>query len=140
MASYPARMIATVRDALRDLASIPAPDVSDPAVAEFAEQFRMDVSALDDGQRTAFFAATAATSFVVTQQIYVHDMLPRLRAVLAGVAGIELPPSPPEDDSNPWPRIEAFMAAVARLDALDPPLAEMVRLRGARLHDCAVCK
>lgn len=100
----------------------------------------MDVAALDDGQRSAFLAATGAHAFTVTQQIYVHDMLPRLRAVLGAVSGVELLPDPPEDATDPWPRIEAFMAAVARLDVLDAPLAEMVRLRGARLHDCAVCK
>lgn len=39
-----------------------------------------------------------------------------------------------------WPALESFMSAVARLDSLDPLTTEIVRLRGARAHNCRLCK
>ena len=39
-----------------------------------------------------------------------------------------------------WETIDEFMRAVARHHALDPTLTELVRLRGARQHDCRLCK
>ena len=121
------------------IAATPPPDLTHPAVAEFVDQFTFDVASLDDAQRSAFFAATGDQAFAVTQQIYVHDMVPRLRGVLSAVTGRDLPAATPAD-VDLWSQLEAFMSAVARLDALDPALTEIVRLRGARLHDCAVCK
>lgn len=124
-----------------DIATIPASDLSNPAAAEFSEQFSLDVSSIDDTQRRAFFAATAERAFEVTQQIYVHDMAPRLRSALKAVLDLDLPaPSTKIPADGLWGAIESFMVAVARLDKLDPGLTEIVRLRGARLHNCAVCK
>ncbi|MFL6062429.1 MAG: carboxymuconolactone decarboxylase family protein [Marmoricola sp.] len=120
---------------LAQVARIPAPDLSDPAVAEMAEQFRLDVAGVDDAQRAAFFAATGDQAFAVVQQIYAHDFVPRVRRVL-GVPEKNATPY----DGDTWALLEQFMVAVARLRALDPTLTELVRLRGARLHDCAVCK
>lgn len=124
------------------ISTVPKPDLSNPAVEEFHDQFVFDVASMDVAQRAAFFEATGAQTFEVTQQIYVHDMAARLRPVLAAVTDIEFPaaPSDAHSTSGLWNRLEAFMAAVARLDNLDPALTEIVRLRGARLHDCAICK
>lgn len=135
------------------VAEIPAPDLTDPAVAEFAEQFALDVSSVDDAQRNAFFAATGDQAFAVVQRIYAHDFVPRVRAVLDGIFGPSTwvpeegrqgpsrrAPSDVETQPDTWPLLETFMVEVARLRALDPTTTELVRLRGARLHDCAVCK
>lgn len=125
------------------VASIPAPDLADPAVAELAEQFALDVSSVDDGQRGAFFAVTGDQAFAVVQRIYAHDFVPRVRAVLDALFGASIwEPSvePVETMPDTWPLLESFMVEVARLRALDPTTTELVRLRGARLHDCAVCK
>jgi alkylhydroperoxidase family enzyme len=109
-----------------------AVDLSDPRVVAFAEQFGADVSVIDDAMRTAFLEATGPDAFTVVQAIYVDDFWPRLMSLLGepadGAAG-EL-----------WPALEEFMREVARLDALDPVTTELVRLRGARQHDCRVCK
>lgn len=122
------------------VAGIPQPDLRDPAVAELAAQFALDVSAVDDDQRAAFFAATGDQAFAVVQRIYAHDFVPRVRAVLDAVLpGVALPDAVPHE-GDAWPLLEGFMVAVARLRALDPTVTELVRLRGARLHDCAVCK
>lgn len=122
------------------VASIPAPDLTDPAVAEFAEQFALDVSSVDDGQRGAFFAATGDQAFAVVQRIYAHDVVPRVRAVLDVLFGAGAWPAPGDVPADSWATLETFMVEVARLRALDPTQTELVRLRGARLHDCAVCK
>jgi AhpD family alkylhydroperoxidase len=127
---------------LAALAAIPAPDTHDPAVAEFAAQFALDVASLDGAQRTAFLAATGDRAFTVVQQIYVHDMVPRARRLLTELwvpEEVAQQPSRRADDADSWATIQSFLTAVARLDALDPTLTELVRLRGARLHDCAVC-
>ncbi len=117
-----------------DVAGIPEPDLSDTCVREFADQFALDVSSIDDTQRAAFFAATGDQAFAVVQRIYAHDFVPRVRRVLP-----EAPAATPYDGDS-WALLEDFMVQVARLSALDPTLTELVRLRGARLHDCAVCK
>jgi alkylhydroperoxidase family enzyme len=39
-----------------------------------------------------------------------------------------------------WPTLEEFMRVVALQAALDPVTTELVRLRGARFHQCRVCQ
>ncbi len=120
--------------------AIPAPDLTDPAVAEFATQFGLDVSSLDDGQRERFLAATGDQAFAMVQRVYAADFAPRVVAVLDAAFGPGDWPSPPVVEGDAWPLLEEFMAAVARLDSLDAPTTELVRLRGARQHDCRLCK
>jgi alkylhydroperoxidase family enzyme len=126
-------------DLLAPVAAVPPPDLSHPAVAELAEQFALDVAGVDETQRSAYLAATGERAFAVVQQIYVHDLVPRVRAVLATL-GSPTPEAGAISQGDTWSLLESFMGAVARLDSLDPALTELVRLRGARLHDCAVCK
>ena len=109
-------------------------DLSDPRVVAFAEQFAVDVSVIDERLRAAFLDATGADAFAAVQAIYVDDFWPRVPAVL----GIEAPE--PVGSGDLWPALEEFMREVARLDALDPVTTELVRLRGARQHDCRLCR
>jgi hypothetical protein len=129
-------------DAFAILAAIPAPDLGHDAVAEFAEQLALDVASMDDVQRSSFFAAVGDQAFAVVQRIYVHDFVPRVQRVLDEVFGIsDWSTAPPAvEPVETWPLLEEFMVTVARLRSLDPTTTELVRLRGARLHDCAVCK
>lgn len=130
----------TAVDAFSQVATIPPPDLTNPAVSEFADQCAMDVSSVDATQRSAFFAATGDQAFAVVQRIYAHDFVPRVRAVLDAVFGPSEWPAAGDAPADSWAVLESFMVAVARLRNLDPVLTELVRLRGARLHDCAVCK
>ncbi|MCW2784605.1 MAG: Uncharacterized protein JWP74_1122 [Marmoricola sp.] len=130
----------SVVDVLDRVAALPAPDLSDPAIREFADQFALDVSSIDAAQRAAFFAATEDQAFAVVQRIYAADFAPRVRSVLDAVFGVGTWPDLPPYDGDSWALLEEFMVAVARLHALDATTTELVRLRGARLHDCAVCK
>jgi alkylhydroperoxidase family enzyme len=131
------------------LAAVPAPDLGHDAGAEFAAQLALDVASMDDVQRAAFFAAVGDQAFAVVQRIYVHDFVPRVQRVLDEVFGasptwvpeeVAQQPSRRADPPDTWTLLEEFMVAVARLRNLDPTTTELVRLRGARLHDCAVCK
>lgn len=115
-------------------------DLLDPRVELFSDQFGVDVSVIDDDLRRRFLEATGPTAFEVAQAIYVDDYWPRIAIVSGEVlggglwAGGEI-----GEPAELWPLIEEFMRQVARLDTLDPVLTELVRLRGARQHECRLC-
>ncbi len=112
-----------------------------PAVRAFAEQFRTDVSGVDDELREALAKATGKHQVAVAQMIWISDVAPRLDAVLDQLFGPSEWPTPrriPVGDV--WGVIEEFMRTVARHAALDPITTELVRLRGARQHDCRLCQ
>ncbi|MGZ6976173.1 MAG: carboxymuconolactone decarboxylase family protein [Acidimicrobiia bacterium] len=114
-------------------------EAGERAVLEFSEQFVLDVSACTDEQRSAAIAALGADAFPYVQVLYATDFGTRM-----GAAWRELFDSTPEIKADSatelWPALESFMSAVARLDVLDPLTTEIVRLRGARAHNCRLCK
>jgi alkylhydroperoxidase family enzyme len=114
--------------------------LAEPAVAAFADQFRLDVTRIDEPMRGAFSEVTGRHQVAVAQMVWIGDVGHRLRSALDTLFG---PSAWPEARRYPvtdvWSTIENFMASVARLSALDPTLTELVRLRGARLHDCRLC-
>lgn len=115
-------------------------DLLDPRVELFADQFGVDVSVIDDDLRRRFLEATGPTAFEVTQAIYVDDYWPRVAVVSGAVLGGGTWAGPEVGEPTElWPLLEEFMRQVARLDALDPVLTELVRLRGARQHECRLC-
>ena len=61
----------------------------DPVVAEFAEQFATDVSAISPEQREAFLASLGDNAFRMAALIFIADFLPRVRA---GLGALELGP------------------------------------------------
>ncbi|MBB3751048.1 alkylhydroperoxidase family enzyme [Mycolicibacterium sp. BK634] len=117
---------------------------AEKVVAEFAEQFSVDVSAISDHQREALTTALGAGSFGAVAQMFFADFLPRVRN---GLEVLGLPvhwvPADPVWD----PSIDAadvlfnqLLPGVARLKSLDPVTTEVVRLRGAVAHNCRLCK
>lgn len=114
-------------------------DLDDPRVENFADQFGVDVSVIDDDLRRRFLEATGPTAFEVTQAIYVDDYWPRIVSVSGEVLGGGSWSGEVGEPVELWPLIEEFMRQVARLDSLDPVLTELVRLRGARQHECRLC-
>ena len=112
-----------------------------PAVARFAEQFRVDVSVIDDGMRDDFALATGKHQFDVAQMVWISDIAPRLRAALDALFGPSQWPEPVRryPVTKVWDVLEHFMVSVAQHRALDARLTELVRLRGARQHDCRLC-
>ncbi|MEP9363145.1 hypothetical protein ABLE68_09290 [Nocardioides sp. CN2-186] len=136
-----APQVAVVMDAVGDARRSLDLDLTEPRVELFADQFGVDVSVIDDDLRRRFLEATGPTAFEVVQAIYVDDYWPRVAAMsmqlFGPVTSEQLPPVEPVDL---WPLLEEFMREVARLDTLDPVLTELVRLRGARQHECRLCK
>ncbi|WP_059018267.1 hypothetical protein [Mycobacterium sp. M26] len=113
-------------------------------VADFAEQFSVDVSAVSDAQRAALTGALGAASFGAVIQMFVADFLPRVRNGLE-VLGQPIPwlPESPRWDAGIDVGDVVFnrlLPGVARLRALDPVTSEVVRLRGAAQHNCRLCK
>ena len=115
-------------------------DLDDARVENFADQFGVDVSVIDDDLRRRFLEATGPTAFEVTQAIYVDDYWPRIATVSGEVLGGGSWSGEVGEPTELWPLLEEFMRQVARLDTLDPVLTELIRLRGARQHECRLCK
>lgn len=117
--------------------------VADPVVAEFAEQFSVDVSMITDDQRTRLQNALGDTVSETVMQMYVADFVPRVRAGL-GALGITAGPAETSAEEHSGALADAlfngFMPAVARLKSLDAVTSEVVRLRGAAQHNCRLCK
>ncbi len=120
---------------------------AEAAVAEFAEQFSVDVSAITDEQRKRLWKALGDSTFSVVTQIYIADFVPRVRAGLEALgAGSEYldwvngPVAWDHATEPPAVVFNEFLPAVARMRALDPVTAELVRLRGAAQHNCRLCK
>ena len=109
------------------------------AVLEFAEQFVLDVSACTVEQRSAAMAALGADAFPFVQVLYVVDLGTRMASAWHHLFGTG-PDVQPVAGHDLWAVLESFMSAVACLDALDPLTTEIVRLRGARAHNCRLCK
>ena len=109
------------------------------AVLEFAEQFVLDVGACTDAQRGSAMAALGAEAFPFVQVLYVTDFGTRMDAAWHHLFSVDAR-SEVAVTGELWPALESFMSAVARLDGLDPLTTEIVRLRGARAHNCRLCK
>lgn len=120
---------------------------AETVLAEFAEQFSVDVSMISDEQRSRLWSALGDRTFDAVVQMYVADFAPRVRAGLKVIGVGEAYPDW-VSESISWDRagdlsdavFNGFLPTVARLRALDPLTAEVVRLRGAAQHDCRLCK
>lgn len=151
------RVAGLVRRVCAQTLSLPplpsAVEVAGPAseaeavVAEFAEQFSADVSAITGEQRSRLWKQLGDSTFSVVTQMYIADFVPRVRAGLEalGVGSEHLGwvSGPVDWDHTTEPSdvvFNEFLPAVARMRALDPVTAELVRLRGAAQHNCRLCK
>jgi hypothetical protein len=118
------------------------PTADDEAVRAFAEQSCVDVASVTPGQRAAFLAAAGKRADVLTAAFWVGEFVPRTRAALDAIFG-----------SGPWPAsaaapvpggiwaaLDGLIRSVPTLDYLDPVTSELIRLRGARQHDCRLCR
>ncbi|OMC57189.1 hypothetical protein A5747_05260 [Mycobacterium sp. IS-836] len=128
-------------------------EVDEPAseaeavVAEFAEQFSVDVSAITGEQRSRLWKQLGDSTFGVVVQMYIADFIPRVRAGFEAL-GIGSEHLGWVDGPISWDHatdpsdvvFNDFLPAVARMRALDPVTAELVRLRGAAQHNCRLCK
>ena len=124
----------------------PGSDV-EAVVADFAEQFSIDVSTIGAEQRSALWKVLGDSTFSTVVQMYIADFVPRVRAGLQalgiGDEYLEWTAGPVTWDHATDPSgivFDDFLPTVARLRALDALTAEVVRLRGAAQHNCRLCK
>ncbi len=122
---------------------------SDQAALRLAEQFAFDVASTQPSHREQLFTRFGANATSFAQAVYVADLLPRARAALDALFGpSEWSPRPALDDAGSEPvdlraldaAIDDVIRLVPALQALDPVTTELVRLLGARRHDCRVCQ
>lgn len=120
---------------------------AEAVVAEFAEQFSTDVSAITPEQRSRLLNHLGERTFGVVVLMYVADFIPRVRAGLEALGmgsehlGWVSGPITWDHTTEPADRVfNDFLPAVARMRALDPVTSELVRLRGAAQHNCRLCK
>lgn len=120
---------------------------ADVVVAEFAEQFSADVSTITGEQRSRLWKQLGDGTFGVVVQMYIADFVPRVRAGLEALGvgseylGWVNGPIAWDHTTEPSDLVfNEFVPAVARMRALDPVTAELVRLRGAAQHNCRLCK
>jgi alkylhydroperoxidase family enzyme len=113
-----------------------------PTALRFAEQFSCDVAGIDDGLRGEIIAAFGAAVGTYVQGLYVVDFLPRVRAALDGFFGASSWPGSGATtfDGDLWAAMDVLIRSVPQLTALDPVTSELVRLRGARQHQCRICQ
>ena len=120
---------------------------AEAVVADFAEQFSVDVSMIGDEQRSRLWSALGDKTFGVVVQMYIADFVPRVRAGLE-MLGVGERYLGWADRSVIWDHttdpsdtvFNGFLPEVARLRELDALTSEVVRLRGAAQHNCRLCK
>ncbi|HEY1842310.1 MAG TPA: carboxymuconolactone decarboxylase family protein [Mycobacterium sp.] len=116
-------------------------------VADFAEQFSIDVSTIGAEQRSRLWKALGDSTFSIVVQMYIADFVPRVRAGLEAIGvgneylGWVAEPVTWDHATDPSGTVfNEFLPTVARLRQLDALTAEVVRLRGATQHNCRLCK
>ena len=118
--------------------AVPAVPRSDATA--FAEQMVVDVASMTTDVRAAGLAelGVGAPAFVLA--VWTEDMMVRAGAAWREMFGEEWRPIPTSAETDPWVAHERFLLEVAKLSALDPVTSELVRLRGARAHNCRLCQ
>jgi alkylhydroperoxidase family enzyme len=121
-------------------------------VLGFTEQFVMDVAGVSAEQRNslgaqldpaelgAFVTALYLLDYGQRTQMALDALFPGAPVeVLTAGAGAGVSGSPARGLSIQGD-VDALLMAIARLDSLDMVTTEVVRLRGARRHNCRICQ
>ena len=118
--------------------TVPAGPRSD-AMA-FAEQMVVDVASMTSDVRAAGLAELGAGAPAFVLALWIEDMMIRAGAAWREMFDEEWRPISTSAETDPWVAHARFLLEVAKLPALDPVTSELVRLRGARAHDCRLCQ
>ncbi len=122
------------------------------AVLGFTEQFVIDVAGVDDRLRTELATAVGSSQVLdLVVPLFVLDLGRRVSMVLerlfpeypevgSGLAPARDPATGPATGMTVLDGFDRLSRSVALLDALDPVTTELVRLRGARQHNCRLCQ
>jgi alkylhydroperoxidase family enzyme len=117
-----------------------APALPRTEATAFAAQMVIDVASMTPEVRAAGLAelGVGAPAFVLA--VWTEEMMIRADTAWHEMFGEEWRPIPTSTDIDPWVAHETFLLEVAKMPALDPVTSELVRLRGARAHDCRLCQ
>jgi alkylhydroperoxidase family enzyme len=121
-------------------------DERQKAALALTEQFVIDVTGVLAGPLAASAGALGAEIGPFVQALYLLDVGQRVDVVIGALLGETLTTeswawgATGEVPADPMFAIIAMLAAVGRLQVVDPVTKELVRLRGARLHECRRCQ
>ena len=117
-----------------------APEVPRSDAVAFAEQMVVDVASMTADVRAAGLAELGAGAPAFVLAVWTEDMMIRAGTAWREMFGEDWRLIPTSTETDPWVAHERFLLEVAKLPALDPVTSELVRLRGARAHDCRLCQ
>jgi alkylhydroperoxidase family enzyme len=100
----------------------------------------VDVASMTADVRAAGLAELGAGAPAFVLAVWTEDMMIRAGTAWREMFGEDWRPVPTSAETDPWVAHERFLLEVAKLPALDPVTSELVRLRGARAHDCRLCQ
>jgi alkylhydroperoxidase family enzyme len=111
----------------------------------FTERFVIDVAGIGDADRAALFAELPADqvgAFVVG--LYVFDYERRTELAICRLFDVKDIGSQAVHDRavgrDPGQQFDELIKTIARMGDVDPITTELVRLRGARQHNCRICQ
>jgi alkylhydroperoxidase family enzyme len=125
---------------------------ADRAVLGFAEQFIMDVAGVSGEQRSSlgehldpaelggFVMALYLLDYGQRTQMALDRLFPGSRSTAFASGATAGASAPPARGLSVQGDVDALLMAIARLNALDMVTTEVVRLRGARRHNCRICQ
>jgi hypothetical protein len=116
------------------------PDPRALICVRFAEQFVVDVAGITDADRAMLSGALGRETFAFVQALFVVDVFQRARIALQRLHAAPYDGLPAAEPGDLWVAIEEFMRVVARASVLDPLTTELIRLRGATVHHCRLCR
>jgi alkylhydroperoxidase family enzyme len=132
-----------------ELSSWPTSDAFDErqkAALALTEQFVIDVTGVLTGPLAASAGALGAEVGPFVQALYLLDVGQRSGVVLGALLGETITTdtwawgASGEVPADPMAAIMDMLAATGRLQVVDPVTKELMRLRGARLHQCRRCQ
>jgi alkylhydroperoxidase family enzyme len=106
-------------------------------VEQFCEQFVIDVTAVDVAPLVQELGEAVGPC---VQLLWVLDLGTRTDLALGVLFGESCPPRSQATAGDISASFDEFLRVVAQLRNLDPVTSEMVRLRGARFHNCRLCQ
>lgn len=118
--------------------AVPAVPRSEAMV--FAEQIVVDVASMTTDVRAAGLAELGGSAPAFVLAVWTEDMMIRAGAAWHEMFGEKWRHIAISAETDPWVAHERFLLEVAKLSALDPVTSELVRLRGARSHNCRLCQ
>ncbi len=139
-ASTPDDLMEQARAIARSSLDPAAGDLPNSDAARFGGQMVVDVASMTPDVRAAGLAELGTEAALFVLALWTEDMTIRAAAAWREMLGDAWEPIPKWTPHDPWTAHQKFLLEVAKLGTLDPVTSELVRLRGARAHNCRLCQ